>query len=83
MTFEVRNVPEADKRTYESKENGYSVIAHKKSCFFCSHLTDIWFDYTHGPYMFHCEQEIDPEEKEIVFGECQCFKEVEEDEVHS
>ena len=25
---------------------GYAVKAHPKSCFFCQHLTDIFYDYT-------------------------------------
>ena len=30
----------------------YSVEAHPRSCFFCDHLTDIFWDYTNGPYLF-------------------------------
>ena len=33
---------------------GYAVKAHPKSCFFCQHLTDIFYDSA-GPYGFICD----------------------------
>lgn len=33
----------------------YQVEAPPTSCFFCRHLTDIWWDHTNGPYMFYCD----------------------------
>lgn len=44
---------EGPTRRYECEY--YTVDAPPTSCFFCSHLTDIWFDYTNGPYMFLCD----------------------------
>lgn len=35
----------------------YEVKAHERSCFFCKHCTDIFYDYAHGPYMFLCVKE--------------------------
>lgn len=43
-----------DHRWFEM-EDGRKFGAHKKSCLFCKHLTDIFYDYTNGPYMFICE----------------------------
>ena len=28
----------------------------KKNCLICKHCTDIFWDYTHGPYMAICEE---------------------------
>ena len=44
-----------DKGYKEFKGEGYSVLAHPKSCFFCKRCTDIFYDYTNGPYMFFCD----------------------------
>lgn len=33
-------------------EDGRIFGAHKNSCLFCKHCTDIFYDYTNGPYMF-------------------------------
>ena len=59
--------------TREYKSEFYRVKAHPRSCFFCDHLTDIFWDYSHGPYMFYCEieQEIDTG----MCGECKQFVE--------
>lgn len=38
----------------EYKCEYYSLRAHAKSCFFCDHCTDIFFD-SDGPYMFLCD----------------------------
>ena len=62
----------------------YTVKAHPRSCFFCEHLTDIFWDYTNGPYVFFCEQRHmdspdDPNPIEQgMRGECEDFVEVEE-----
>lgn len=29
-----------------------SYMAHPRACFFCKHLENVVWDYTHGPYMF-------------------------------
>lgn len=66
------------------KGPGYTVKAHPKSCFFCQHLTDIWWDYTNGPYMFMCEkrqmtEDSDEDPIEIgMHGNCPDFMESEE-----
>lgn len=83
MVFVVRDVPKEEQRTYTATGQGYSVVAHKQSCFFCKHLTDIWFDYTNGPYMFHCNSSVhgnDPGEEEIVKGNCPYFEDAEKEE---
>lgn len=36
-------------------ENGHLYKFPQQSCFFCSHCTDIFYDYSHGPYMVFCE----------------------------
>ena len=36
-------------------DNGKIYAARYNSCLFCSHCTDIFYDYTHGPYMTFCE----------------------------
>ena len=43
----------------EYKCEYYSVQAAENSCFFCQHCTDIFFDYTNGPYMFLCDEDAD------------------------
>jgi hypothetical protein len=83
MVFVVKGVPKEVQRTYTATGHGYSVVAHKQSCFFCAHLTDIWFDYTNGPYMFHCNSCVrsnDPGQEEIVEGKCPYFEEAEKEE---
>jgi hypothetical protein len=55
----------------------YSLLADEKSCFFCQHLTDIFFDYTNGPYMFICEKgsaDHDPTDEGLK-GKCNMFME--------
>ena len=50
----------------------------KKNCLICKHCTDIFWDYTHGPYMVYCEKAYSdgsdlPEETK--FGtECNLFE---------
>lgn len=55
---------------------GYTVKAHPKSCFFCQHLTDIFYDYTNGPYGFVCN--LDGDIETGMRGVCRDFKEEEE-----
>lgn len=55
----------------------YTVKAHPKSCFFCQHLTDIFYDYTNGPYGFVCNLEGDIETG--MRGVCQGFEEETDD----
>lgn len=58
-------------RTYECEH--YSLSAPERSCFFRQHCTDIWFDYTNGPYMFWCDLEANVESG--LKGECARFEE--------
>lgn len=57
--------------TREYKCKYYSLKAHPRSCFFCDHLTDIFWDYSHGPYMFFCEIEQDTDTG--ICGKCKQF----------
>jgi len=41
--------------------NGRTYQAPDKSCCFCKHCTDIFYDFTHGPYLFMCEMDRDAE----------------------
>ena len=62
---------------------GFRILALPNTCYFCEYCTDIWWDYSNGPYMFYCEMEHD-ENGEIVneelvakkglYGKCELFK---------
>ena len=59
---------------YECED--YACMAHPDGCFFCKYLTDVFWDYTHGPYMFFCEHPADNgdhTDKGIV-GQCELFE---------
>jgi hypothetical protein len=45
----------ADIFTERYECDDYACMAHPNGCFFCEHLTDVFWDYTCGPYMFICE----------------------------
>ena len=54
--FTVKGVdPPEDIKEYECEF--YAVNAHKYSCFFCDHCTDIWWDFSNGPYMILCTED--------------------------
>jgi len=57
----------------EYKCEYYSVMAPERSCFFCRHCTDIFFDYTHGPYLFICREGVNTSNG--LKGQCNLFKE--------
>ena len=59
----------------EYKCEYYRLRAHPKSCFFCNHCTDIFFD-SKGPYMFFCD--VDSDIDIGLQGVCQKFYEVDE-----
>jgi hypothetical protein len=40
-------------------EDGRKFGAHKNSCLFCKHNTDIFYDYTNGIYMIICGLGLD------------------------
>lgn len=58
---------------------GYTIYAYPKSCFFCKHCTDIFYDFTNGPYSFSCDLdsiEYIPDRERIgLSGKCIDFKE--------
>lgn len=56
-------------------EDGRTLYADPRSCFFCDHLTDIWYD-SEGPYMFLCE--LDNEIETGMYGNCEDFTEEED-----
>lgn len=64
-------------RVYECEY--YSVKAPSTCCLFCAFCSDVFFDYTNGPYMFLCDMGADTEIG--VTGKCQLFVEGYETEV--
>lgn len=62
----------AELREYECEY--YKLAAHPRSCFFCQHCIDIFFDYTNGPYMFICDADTDT--LVGLNGECKYFAEI-------
>ena len=36
-------------------ENGFEYKCPDTACVFCDHCTDIFYDYTHGPYLMFCD----------------------------
>ncbi len=61
----------AEMRRYECEY--YSVDAPARSCLFCEHCTDVFWDYTNGPYMFLCDANADVEA--ALANRCGSFKE--------
>jgi hypothetical protein len=55
------------------------------SCVFCDHCTDIYYDYSNGPYMFVCEldegkgMDDDSHTGKGAIGECEWFVEGEDE----
>ena len=49
-------------------DNGKTYIFPAKHCAFCEHCTDIWYDYTNGPYMFLCVKGF------LNYRTCKSFK---------
>lgn len=63
-------------RRYECED--YTCMGHPRGCLFCKHLSDVFWDYYSGPYMFICDLDGgDPHEG--VFGRCKPFEEKEGD----
>lgn len=54
----------------------YSVMAHERSCLFCNHCTDVFWDYENGPYMFLCDEGGDADAASR--GDCPRFVEEQE-----
>jgi len=53
--------------------DGLYVMAPAKSCLFCDNCPDVFWDYTHGPYMFFCD--IDADTEDGIKGTCDRFEE--------
>lgn len=70
-SFTVKDVS-ADAEVFVFDE--YIVRANRRSCFGCTHCTDIWYDYTNGPYMFHCDRGVDEKEDVLKYG-CDLYEE--------
>ena len=70
--YKVRGIKEEDARTFECLS--YTLIAHKKSCEFCKHLTETFWDFTNGPYIFFCDKGIDVTNDILKYG-CSDFEE--------
>lgn len=56
----------ADLKKYECEY--YTCMAPCNHCLFCKHCTDVFFDYSNGPYLFICELGKN-------YGECVDFEE--------
>ena len=63
-------------RLYECEY--YRVLAPDRSCLFCDHCTDVFWDYTNGPYMFFCDRGEDTDDG--ARGNCKSFEEMKSDE---
>ena len=55
--------------------NGSEYQCPDKACVFCDHCSDIFYDYTNGPYMIICELN-----KDAPQDNCASFTEGGEDE---
>lgn len=54
-------------------DDGVGVWCPINSCVFCKKCSDIWYDYSNGPYMYACEEGNDLTEKGHI-GECEKFE---------
>ena len=58
---------------------GYRILSLPNTCYFCKNCTDIWWDYSNGPYMFSCDKEQEVDEdlvwKKGLIGKCEYFEE--------
>ena len=52
-------------------EHGITYLMPVNHCVFCKHCTDIFYDYSNGPYMFMCDLGLNPEITEDI---CKCPK---------
>ena len=59
----------SDLRLYECEY--YRLMAPSTCCLFCEFCTDVFFDFTNGPYMFMCARDGDTEAG--AAGECPLF----------
>ena len=59
---------------------GVVVRAPERACLFCEHCTDVWWDYTNGPYACLCELHTDIIKMEGPQGNCTDFWDFQEEE---
>ena len=62
----------------------YSCNAHPRSCFFCKHCSDVFFNFLGGPYNWVCQYD-GKDRKDIpkdggMNGKCKFFEEDEKNE---
>lgn len=57
--------------------NGHMVGCKPDSCLFCKHCTDVFWDYTHGPYAIICDLQLF-EERIDNNNKCSKFEEEED-----
>ena len=54
---------------------GVVVRAPERACVFCEHCTDVFWDYTNGPYWLLCDIHNDVVEVDGPWGNCPDFQE--------
>lgn len=59
-------------RPYDLQASGFGQMMPEKSCAFCRHCTDIWYDFC-GIYMAFCE--IHEDAGNGLNGKCRKFEE--------
>ena len=60
--------------------NGHTYYVPEKSCTVCKHLTDIFWDYTNGPYAFICDKKNDDDIEKGLAGNCDGWEKEEGDD---
>lgn len=68
--YEVVNSNPDEVKRYECDE--YIVYAYPETCFFCEHCTDIFFDYTNGPYWLICDLFLEKNTAPVIRNEIRC-----------
>lgn len=69
-------VVKPEERTRKYVCEYYSVMAHPRGCFFCKHSTDVFYDFTNGPYMIICDLQSEHDQDLPTYGfygECKHF----------
>ena len=56
-------------------EIGVTVRAPENCCLFCKHCTDVFWDYSNGPYMLFCNIHEDVKKAGGHTGDCKEFEE--------
>ena len=54
----------------------FSIWAPERACLFCKKCHDLIWDYTNGPYMFFCDEDVDGEKdltEKGAIGKCVVF----------